>query len=656
MLHVVCPCGKKLRLAESYVGKSAPCPSCGHPVRVAAKDVRPMEAPTYAALIVESGPQRVGERILLTGHGTLEVGKLEDRDVHLLGSRVSRLHARLVPMSGGWRIEDCGSTNGIFANGQRVQVHSLRNGDSIRIGDYIVRFVDGPQPTTDAPGAVERRTVPPRAAAPGAAGAVARRSVLPRAAAPGAVGASSRSAAPAPRAKAPPPPPKEDDGLYGFSNDDLLGLADGEAIEVAPSIEPATRLDHAGVPVPVDAGDGPECPSCHKRLPSSAVFCVDCGINVKTGRAILTSQDTNLDSIYTTTEGVLRWLSWIIPLGLYPIASEAFGTRKPWTVRGVAVLTTLISFWFLSIIYSDSPSMAKHKELMLWSAGPPTPEFLEAMYEEPSLGDTDAFKRAFRAARDEELAKIRKKDRDTKGSTAPSKAATDESDEEEFEEIPREVIDAAIVKAHESLPPEKQCVGHYSASQLLTNTFLHAGPLHLAGNLLFLLVFGSRVNALIGNTLSLLIYPLLAIGASWVHLASVAGEEPMASLGASGAVMGLAGMYLVLMPLHKVHMAFWWRLPGIALFRLKMHIFEMRGFWVVLFYIAFDVVYTLWRIEDDVAHWAHLGGFLIGAGLAILLLVTRLVNARGGDLLSAVLGRHAWAIIGPPNRPGIALP
>ena len=52
---------------------------------------------------------------------------------------------------------------------------------------------------------------------------------------------------------------------------------------------------------------------------------------------------------------------------------------------------------------------------------------------------------------------------------------------------------------------------------------------------------------------------------------------------------------------------------------------------------------------DNVAHWAHLGGFLVGAAAALLLLITRLDTARGGDILSFTLGRHAWPLVGKPN-------
>ncbi len=182
--------------------------------------------------------------------------------------------------------------------------------------------------------------------------------------------------------------------------------------------------------------------------------------------------------------------------------------------------------------------------------------------------------------------------------------------------------------------------------QLITHAFLHADLIHLAGNMLFLLVFGTRVNALIGNIATAVLYPLLAVGSALVHLYF----DGVGLLGASGAIMGLAGVYLMFFPLNTVWMTGWIRWGLIGGFHLSYRVWAMRGFWVVLFYIAFDVLYTWLGTEDGVAHWAHLGGFGLGMVLALLLMVTRLVDARGGDLLSILLGRHAWAIVGRPNR------
>jgi membrane associated rhomboid family serine protease len=56
------------------------------------------------------------------------------------------------------------------------------------------------------------------------------------------------------------------------------------------------------------------------------------------------------------------------------------------------------------------------------------------------------------------------------------------------------------------------------------------------------------------------------------------------------------------------------------------------------------------RADDGVAHWAHLGGFIFGMAFAVLLMMTRLVNAHGNDILSVIFGHYAWALIGSPGR------
>jgi len=60
------------------------------------------------------------------------------------------------------------------------------------------------------------------------------------------------------------------------------------------------------------------------------------------------------------------------------------------------------------------------------------------------------------------------------------------------------------------------------------------------------------------------------------------------------------------------------------------------------------VLATTLGSEDGVAHWAHLGGFMVGMAIALLMLFARLVNARGGDILSRILGKRAWVLIGRP--------
>ena len=309
---------------------------------------------------------------------------------------------------------------------------------------------------------------------------------------------------------------------------------------------------------------------------------------------------------------VVRVLSFIIPFGLYPVASEAYGAKKPHAVRGITLATIIITvaFWLISVGTSARPT----KNAMLWGGRTPTGEDIMQSYRGANLGDVDAFAAKLQALQ----------------GTMPN------------EEVPQ--------AAYNALSPDERCFGEFHFYQLLTHMLLHGGVMHLAGNLVFLLVLGTRVNALIGNVKTLAVYPLLGIAAAVSHLIASSNQPPFPMLGASGAIMGLAGMYLVLFPVHRIHMSIWLRLGLFTGFRLLFKVFALRGFWVVLFYIAFDVFATAFGSKDSVAHWAHLGGFLAGMALAIVLLATRLADARGGDLLSVTLGRYAWPILGKPSE------
>ncbi|MBN1514920.1 MAG: rhomboid family intramembrane serine protease [Phycisphaerae bacterium] len=526
-------------------------------------------------LVIIRGPQHVGEHIFPAGRRPIGIGKQPGSALLLPGTRVSRQHCVLVPTQAGWRIEDRNSTNGLFVNRRRVTAHELKVGDRVQIGEYELFYG-----TTDG---ASRPAVATAQAAAGDTDAL-------------------------------------EDGTYRVADDlnDLEALTTGERVAVTSMTDPAASAgQHAEADSP-PSGDGPMCPCCKKRLNASARVCVSCGINVRTGRSILTAEETNLDETYAAVESVIGWLSWIFWMGVYPIASEAFGTRKPYAIRGIAIVTILTSFWFLYYEWTESPKMRSAKNMMLWAGdAEPSPELLVVMYSFTNYGNSAAFEARF-----------------------------DQISEEKPEMSEEEVV----LAAHESLPVEDRCLGEYQPHQLVTHAFLHGGILHLVGNLIFLMVFGSRVNALIGNALTVVLYPLLAVGAAVFHMASVSSEAPSPMLGASGAIMGLAGMYLVLFPIHKVHMAAWIRWGMLTGFHLSLWMWAMRGFWVVLCYIALDVFYTAMGIEDGTAHWAHLGGFIVGAAIALVMLVTKLVNARGGDIISALLGRHAWAIVGAPNR------
>lgn len=377
-----------------------------------------------------------------------------------------------------------------------------------------------------------------------------------------------------------------------------------ELTQGEPVLRLAPEAPSSQKPAPLAPEDGKSCSACGKTWPKSAKICVNCGIDLKTGRAIQMRDDQHLDRVYETTETLVTTLSWIFPFGLYPVASEAFGLRTPWLIRGVALLTIAISFWFFYVdIYNDAPKL-EHELLMQWSGSV--------------------------AGREAEI------------ESALAQAREEGASEQEIAEARQQIAG--------------QSVGMFRWYQPLTAAFLHGDILHLAGNLLFLFVLGSRVNMLIGNFLTLVAYPLLAFASGLISHVAESNQPLRPSLGASGVIMGLAGMYFLLLPVTKVHVAIWLRWGLIRGFHLSLNIFPVAGFWVVAFYIGIDVLMIYLRADDGVGHWAHFGGFLAGVALAAILLLVRLINARGGDLFSVLFGRYAWAILGKPTAKRLSLP
>jgi membrane associated rhomboid family serine protease len=153
----------------------------------------------------------------------------------------------------------------------------------------------------------------------------------------------------------------------------------------------------------------------------------------------------------------------------------------------------------------------------------------------------------------------------------------------------------------------------WSASQLFGHMFVHGGVLHLLGNVIFLWTFGNAVCAKIGNLVYIPLFLALGIAAASAH--NLIAHIP--AIGASGAINGIVGMYLVYYPLNNVTCGYW------LLFRVGT--FYLSSMWIILLFFAFD----LWgatRGGGGVAYWAHLGGFLTGAAVASLSLLSGFVE------------------------------
>lgn len=151
----------------------------------------------------------------------------------------------------------------------------------------------------------------------------------------------------------------------------------------------------------------------------------------------------------------------------------------------------------------------------------------------------------------------------------------------------------------------------------VTYAFLHAGWLHLIVNMLFMWVFADNVEDAFGHAAFLVLYLLCAIGAALVHTLMVPqSQDPL--IGASGAVGGVLGAYLLLYPKARVWILLFMRVP-----------LPIPALYVVWGWLALQFVSLFLSPPDDVsvAWWAHIGGFASGF-LLTLVLRSRLVLGR----------------------------
>ena len=145
---------------------------------------------------------------------------------------------------------------------------------------------------------------------------------------------------------------------------------------------------------------------------------------------------------------------------------------------------------------------------------------------------------------------------------------------------------------------------------LFTSMFLHGGLMHLLGNMLFLWIFGDNVEDYFGHLGYLLFYLACGIGSGLVHVLFNL-DSPYPAIGASGAISGVMGAYILLFPTHRILMFF-------LIFLIPVPAFLILGYWFVLQFLE-GVGMVGGRASGGVAWWAHIGGFLLGLAIAALL-------------------------------------
>jgi membrane associated rhomboid family serine protease len=193
----------------------------------------------------------------------------------------------------------------------------------------------------------------------------------------------------------------------------------------------------------------------------------------------------------------------------------------------------------------------------------------------------------------------------------------------------------AVLFGDAELPAELAAVP--PAATLLTSMFLHGGLMHLAGNMLYLWVFGNNIEDSLGHARFLIFYLLCGVAAAFAQaLPDPASEIPM--IGASGAISGVLGAYLILFPHARVHVI----IPFGFMF---LH--TIRAGWLLGLWLVFQLLSGVFSdsSQGGVAFWAHVGGFVAGMALILVMRDRRRrlwpgPRARGRSYLPGVSRRR----------------
>jgi membrane associated rhomboid family serine protease len=153
----------------------------------------------------------------------------------------------------------------------------------------------------------------------------------------------------------------------------------------------------------------------------------------------------------------------------------------------------------------------------------------------------------------------------------------------------------------------------------VTSMFMHGGWMHLIGNMWFLWIFGDNVEDSMGTPRFLAFYLLCGLAAAALQVISNP-DSIVPMVGASGAIGGVMGAYIVLYPRVHVHMLFFF---GLFVTTLAVPAIFMLGYWLILQLLS--GVLAIGGQGGGVAFWAHIGGFIAGMVLIFLFRNRRLL-------------------------------
>ena len=201
--------------------------------------------------------------------------------------------------------------------------------------------------------------------------------------------------------------------------------------------------------------------------------------------------------------------------------------------------------------------------------------------------------------------------------------------------VPGELTGLAPLGSGVPIGRDLACVIDNQRINLLTpvlSMFLHGGWMHIIGNAMFLWVFGNNIEDVVGRRRFLAFYLICGLAAAAAHVL-VDPRSPVPTVGASGAVSGVMGAYLVLFPKVRVRMLFF--------FVIILKVIPLPAWLVLLYWFALQLLSGIPEllspnpeIAGGVAVWAHVGGFLAGVLLVRIFVSPTLLQRRHDILLS----------------------
>ena len=148
---------------------------------------------------------------------------------------------------------------------------------------------------------------------------------------------------------------------------------------------------------------------------------------------------------------------------------------------------------------------------------------------------------------------------------------------------------------------------------LITSMFIHGGIAHIVGNMLFLWIFGDNIERRFGPGLYLLFYLGCGLAAGAAHIMSDP-HSTVPAIGASGAISGVMGAYILLYPSNRVRVLVWYW--GVV----QIPAFMFLGIWFLMQFLSGVAALSAETAESSgVAFWAHIGGFVAGVAAALVL-------------------------------------